>query len=94
MAALSPGTREGVPRTYARLRGAESVIPYSFAWQGQAVGWQSRIPRSPSSEADVKTLRLAVPLVLAAFTLTCQSNQTAAPGTEHEWLFAGAREHT
>ena len=33
---------------------------------------------SPSLEAAVKTLRLAVPLVLAAFTLTCQ-DQPADP---------------
>jgi hypothetical protein len=44
-----------------------------------AVGWDSRIPQSPSSEAAVKTLRLAAPLALAAFTLTCQSDQTTAP---------------
>ena len=34
------------------------------------------MPQCPSSEAAVKTLRLAVPLLLAAFTLTCQSDQT------------------
>ncbi len=28
----------------------------------------------------MKTLRLTVPLVLAAFTVTCQSDQTTAPG--------------
>jgi hypothetical protein len=38
--------------------------------------------QSLSSEAAVKILRLAVPLVLAAFTLTCQGDQpTAADDT-------------
>ncbi len=42
-----------------------------------------------SSEAVVKTLRLAVPLVLAAFSLTCHENPTDALGpAELEPVFA------